>query len=276
MIGAKSSMIIAATVAIFTINSCGGQAPHPVTMLQPNDQTKTRQECDAEIKTAKATPIFKEQLLKKALRVYAGEHVLERVLQQGEAAFSHEIKTAKLTMMFIEVAAIHGQSKKPLTAQQVTNVMSSSLAAVIECVNRHKGVVDSFIGDTVFAYWGLNGEAGQEIKASRCALDCIASLAELSQKNELAGLPTIRTRIGIDTGNVVVGNIGSDQRMKFAVLGDHVNTASSLTGMVGSYPDTKVLITQFTREGLDDSFAPQFVGKINIKGRDGAVSLFTF
>jgi adenylate cyclase len=220
--------------------------------------------------------MFKEYLLKKALRLYAGEHILERVLQQGETAFSREIKTAKLTMMFIEVAAIHTRSEKPLTAQQVTDVMSSSLASVIECVYRHKGVVDSFIGDMVFAYWGLNGEASHEIKASRCALDCIAAIAALSKKNEMAGLPTIRPRIGINTGNVVVGNVGSDQRMKFAVLGDHVNTASSLTGMCGSYPDTNVLITQFAREGLDDSFAPRFVSSINIKGRDGAVSLFTF
>jgi len=213
-------------------------------------------------------------ILMKALRVYAGEHVLERVMQQGEKAFSREGKSAILTLMFIEIDTLHTQSNKSFSEQQLAAI-NSSLSTVAECIYNHKGVIDSFNGVTVFAYWGLNGEVGHEKQASRCALDCVASIAKLSQKNEKAGLPTIRIRVGIDTGNLFVGNIGSDQRMKFAVLGDHVNTAYGLTGMCRSYPDTQVLISQSTRNRLDDSFSPLLVGNVRIKGREEPLSLFS-
>lgn len=214
-------------------------------------------------------------ILKKALRVYAGEHVVDRVMQQGEKAFSRGLKSAMLTLMFVEVAPVQVQTDKPLMTQQMMDTINSSLNTVAECIDRHKGIVDNFNGDVVFAYWGLDGKVGHEIQASRCALDCVESLVRLSKKNEKAGLPTLRVRIGINTGTVAVGNVGSDHRMKFAVLGDHVNTAYGLAGMCGSFPDTQVLISESTRKNLGDSFSSQLVGNVRVKGRDEPLSLFS-
>lgn len=220
--------------------------------------------------------MFKESLLKKALSIYARKHILERVLQYGEGMFSREGKSNRLTLMFIEIASFDSQSAQSFAAQRVADVVNSSLATIFKCISDHNGVVDNFTGSMVFAYWGLNEGPGHEIKAARCAHDCVVAVAERSKKNQEAGLPVIKVRIGVNTGDVFVGNIGSDQRMKRTVLGDHVNLASSLTGMCVSYPDTQILITEFTAENLDNSFSLKKLGNVKVKGREDAVGLYTF
>jgi adenylate cyclase len=210
--------------------------------------------------------MFNEKLLKNALRLYAGDHVLKRVLELGEDALRLNGVQQELTLMFIQTIPNY----LPKQEESISDINNSILHLITRSVLDKGGVVDSFIGTDVFAFWGIDGNPGHEERAARCALDIVARI----NKPSANGFPSIKTRIGINTGTVLIGNTGSENRMKFTVLGDAVNLASGLTSLCASYPGVHVLMTEFTQSRLGESFRQKNVGRINVKGGDKEVALF--
>jgi len=210
--------------------------------------------------------MLNEKLLKKALKLYAGDHVLKRVLELGEDALRLNGVPQELTLMFIQTTPNH----PPEQEKSISDINNSILSLITRSVLDNGGVVDSFIGTDVFAFWGIDGKLGHEEQAARCALDIVARVNTPSAHS----LPSIKTRIGINTGTVLIGNTGSESRMRFTVLGDAVTLASGLTSLCASYPGVNILMTEFTQARLVESFGQKNVGRINVKGRDKEVALF--
>ena len=123
----------------------------------------------------------------------------------------------------------------------------------------HGGTVDKYIGDAIMAFWGapieMNNHAEQ---ACLAALECQQRLSKLALKWEQKKKPVFKVRIGINTGEVVVGNIGSIQRLSYTVMGDAVNLASRLENLNKEY-GTNVIIGHATLKELSNNFAYRFL-----------------
>jgi adenylate cyclase len=137
-----------------------------------------------------------------------------------------------------------------------------------------QGTVDKYIGDSVMAFWGAP-EPVEDHAVAACltAIRIQNRLRELSEKWQGAGKPILTTRIGIHTGEVIVGNIGNETRMNYTVVGDAVNLASRLEGMNKQF-GTKILISEDTYQEAGLTIHARCLGIVNVKGRSGAVNVY--
>ncbi len=128
----------------------------------------------------------------------------------------------------------------------VMNVLNEYLARMTDVVIKHGGTVNEFIGDAVFAVFGAPlAHADHAERAAACALSMQAAMADINRQHAASGLPRFEMGIGVNTGEAVVGNIGSEQRAKYAVVGSAVNVAARVEGAtVGG----QVFITTATYE----------------------------
>ncbi len=135
-------------------------------------------------------------------------------------------KTA--TVFFADIAGFTSISEK-LSPEDTAMMLHRVLNSLTSVVIKYGGVVDKYIGDCIMAFWGVPLKTdSDEINACRAALECIHSIEELNKEFLKEGMPPVKIRIGIHTGDVIAGNIGSDRLFNYTVIGDTVNIASRL------------------------------------------------
>ncbi|WP_421577148.1 CHASE2 domain-containing protein [Shinella sp. M31] len=165
--------------------------------------------------------------------------------------------------------------------EQLTTLINRLLTPLSDIVLKHGGTIDKYIGDCLMAFWNAPLDDGEHARHAVAAaldmLDAMATLnAELRAEAESAGTPYHRLRIGIgiNTGDCVVGNMGSSQRFDYSVLGDAVNLASRLEGASKTY-GVPLLLGERTAELADEHFAVLELDRITVKGRTAAAPVFT-
>ena len=154
----------------------------------------------------------------------------------------------------------------------VMNVLNEYLARMTDVVIKHGGTVNEFIGDAVFAVFGAPlAHADHAERAAACALSMQAAMADINRQHAASGLPRFEMGIGVNTGEAVVGNIGSEQRAKYAVVGSAVNVAARVEGAtVGG----QVFITTATYEQIRDVAEVAEPVAIQMKGLTEALLLY--
>jgi adenylate cyclase len=136
------------------------------------------------------------------------------------------------------------------------------------------GTVDKFIGDAIMAFWGAPAPtADHAARACEAALRSQRKLAEMRASPDVPGLANIRARIGIATGDVLVGNVGSHDRFNYTVMGDTVNLASRLESLNKLY-GTEILISDPTGEALRELIVARPVGVVQVKGKRQCVEVW--
>ncbi|HEY9610687.1 adenylate/guanylate cyclase domain-containing protein [Allocoleopsis sp.] len=205
-------------------------------------------------------------------------HNRQRLLKDGQ------LKGQKLTatVLFTDLKGFTTitEETEPETLmvwlQEYMNVMA-------QCVLGHAGVVDKFIGDAVMAVFGIpiprtlpEEIAKDAITAVTCALDMGAKLRSLNQQWQQKGLPTVAMRVGIATGTVVTGSVGSRQRLNYTTIGDSVNIAARLESYDKSLDDgiCRILISEETYHHIQGKFSTQFIGSVQLKGRMQSVKIY--
>jgi len=139
---------------------------------------------------------------------------------------------------------------------------------------RNLGTLDKYIGDAIMAFWGSPfPQQDHASRACRCALEMMAGLAELNRRWAEQGRRQIAIGIGLNTGPVNVGNMGSDKRLAWTVMGDNVNLASRLEGMTKEYRN-RVIISEFTHAHVADQFVTREVDRIRVKGKKKPVVIY--
>jgi adenylate cyclase len=171
-----------------------------------------------------------------------------------------------------------------LAPKELTELLNAYFEAAVAIIHRNGGSVDKFIGDAVMAVFGvpIPRMSKEEIfedarRAVRSAIEFSEAIEVLNQGFVVAGLPKIAVRIGIHTGPVVAGSIGSTQRMEYTVIGDSVNVAARLEGLdKAGRGDAacRILISETTRHCLDDSFNVQRLGEFKLHGKQEAVEVY--
>lgn len=212
-----------------------------------------------------------KEMIKRTFGKYIDPRVLERVLlRPGEEVDA--ITRREMTVSFADIVGFSGLSER-LTPAAMVAVLNRHFELQAQMVHTHQGIVDKFIGDAVMTFWGPPFVKPEEhaLLACRAALAQIAVIDTLRQElPEITGLrkdtPHIDLRAGVCTGDVVVGNIGSDTARSYTVIGDTVNIASRLESANRVY-GTRILISDSTQQAIGNAFATREIDLITVKGR---------
>ncbi|MDB5095819.1 MAG: adenylate/guanylate cyclase with Chase sensor [Cyanobacteria bacterium RYN_339] len=181
----------------------------------------------------------------------------------------------EVTVLFSDIRSFTTISEER-TPEQVVEFLNAYLTAMAEVIHRHHGSIDKYIGDAILALWGnvkpLPPEAAAR-HAVRTALAMKARVNELQPRWQAQGFPHIDIGIGVNTGEAVVGNIGSPERLEFGVIGDSVNVASRLEGLTKEYGGA-IIVSARTRDLLGEGFECRFLANVKVKGRAQSVDIF--
>lgn len=159
-----------------------------------------------------------------------------------------------------------------LAAEQVVDMINIYLESMTGVIQKHLGTIDEFIGDAILAIFGAPIQRHDDaLRAVRCAIEMQLAMAEVNKRYEQLGYPAVAMGIGINTGLVVVGNIGSHKRSKYAVVGRHVNIASRIESYTSG---GQILVSECTRNECEDLLKVDGEMKVRPKGIKEEITIF--
>lgn len=219
---------------------------------------------------------FQERKSKQAIRhifqYYLDPVVVRRLLDTpAQLRLGGEARVG--TVFFSDIAGFTSIAER-LTPEQLVEMMNLYLGAMTDIIIEHGGFLDKYIGDAIMAVFGAPAALPAHAQtACRCALASRARLVQLSNELEQRGLPGLQCRVGINTGPMVVGNMGSIKRMNYTAMGDAVNLASRLEGVNKEF-GTGIMIGPDTRAALDESLVCREIDFIRVKGKLEPVRIY--
>lgn len=209
----------------------------------------------------------------KALGMYTHETLAKNLLDNPE------LLTAKSTrregsIFFSDIKGFTGISER-LGADELTEQLNEYFAALGEKLREQRGYLDKFIGDSIMAFWGPPFVETDDyaVRACRTAMESLNVARALREEWQRRGRPLFFQRIGISTGEVVIGNVGTETKKNFTVIGDSVNVASRLEGANKVY-GTEILVDERTYDLARESIAFREVDQLRVVGREQPVRIF--
>jgi len=198
---------------------------------------------------------------------YATEKVVNELIKNPNLAKLGG-ERREMTILFSDVVGFTTFSEKH-TPEEVVAILNEYLGAMTDVIFRWEGTLDKFVGDAIVAFWGapMRQENHAEL-ALRCALDMVKRLEGLQQKWQAEGKPVLDSGFGINTGEVLVGNIGAEgKKMEYTVIGDHVNLCSRVESLTRQFK-THILITEYTLNKIRNLVNIHFIGHLSIEGKE--------
>ncbi len=214
----------------------------------------------------------KRQIRDMFSKYVAPEYVAQ--LAEDPSRLHLEGRRAELSILFSDIRGFTtiSESMSPTEVIGFLNVYLSQMAQIVKDAG---GTLDKFIGDAVMAFWGEPVPlADHADRACDCALAMKDATEKLAAQFAAEGKPPIRIGIGINTADVVVGNIGSlEHKLDYTVIGDGVNLASRLEGLNKDH-GTTIIISEFTHARLNGRFAARALGEVKVKGKTKPVGIY--
>jgi len=219
---------------------------------------------------------FFEERQKRKVRAaftqYVSPGVIAQILQRPELLrLGGEEK--ELTAMFCDIRGFTTLSEGlPPTA--LVELLNEFLSAMTDVIFETWGTLDKYIGDAIMAFWGAPyPQTDHAVRACRAALEMLAALNNLQAKWEAQTRPRVDIGVGINTGLMVVGNMGSAKRFNFTIMGDNVNLASRLEGINKQFA-TRLIISEATYLAVHEHFVARELDLIRVKGKMKPVKIF--
>ncbi|MGM4905332.1 adenylate/guanylate cyclase domain-containing protein [Tardiphaga sp. 866_E4_N2_1] len=216
--------------------------------------------------------VFTMRTLVQTFSNFVPKRLVQQLVETGTAMqLGGERREA--TILFTDVENFTGMTEN----EDPTRVMlytSRYFAAISDVIATHQGTVDKYIGDAVMGLWNAPIEHTNHV-AQACAavLDCVEANRKLNEEFEREGWPVYKTRFGLHVGDVMIGNIGSPDRMNYTALGATVNLASRLETLNKDY-GTSVLVSEAVKERVDSLFLFRSVARIKPKGFAAEVQIY--
>ena len=202
---------------------------------------------------------------------YLGEDVMDVALEHPDRLNRGEKR--EMTVLFSDIRGFTSLSEH-MSPEKLADFINQYLSPMTQIVFDEKGTLDKYIGDAVMAFWNAPlDQADHALRACRAAVHMLERLAELKAQWRAAGLPELEIGIGINTGQMVVGNMGSDVRVDYTVLGDSVNLGSRLEGTNKEY-ETRIIISEWTRAAVKEGIVTRRLGAVRVKGKRVPVGIF--
>lgn len=214
----------------------------------------------------------KKRELKSTFSKYVSPAVVDELLKDTEN-LKLGGRREHMTAFFSDVRGFTTISEK-LTPEELSRVLNLYLTPMTEIVFKNSGTLDKYMGDALMAFFGAPIKSSEHAKhACRCALESIAKLKELQKTFTEQNLPLIDIGIGINTGPMSVGNMGSTIVQNYTIMGDAVNLASRLEGINKEY-GTRIIISEFTYKEAKDQFVAREVDRVRVKGKLEPVRIY--
>ncbi len=218
---------------------------------------------------------FIESRTKRLISGLFGQYVpneLVNEMAKHPESISMESESREMTILFSDVRGFAAISKG-LESQELSLLMNEFLTPLSRVIYKHRGIIDKYIGDCIMAFWGAPlPDKAHARNAILAGIEMLVTLQALQPRFKEHGWPEIHIGVGINTGNVSVGNMGSEVRVAYTVMGDEVNLASRLEGLTKQYgvglivgENTRKLVTDFVYRELDH---------VRVKGKDRPVAIY--
>jgi adenylate cyclase len=216
--------------------------------------------------------IEQERKIRSKMERYHSPGVVDEIVKGVISADEQEIRTAEVSILFADISGFTTVSETKLP-EEVAEFLSNFFSCAVESIFAYGGTLDKFIGDAVMAFFGA--PIPQDDHADRAVLSGIMMqrlVAAWNAERAAAGLPEVRIRIGINSGPAVVGNVGTEKRVDYTVLGSSVNIASRLESGVAK--PGQLVISSNTMERLVGSFDTEPLGEFALKGLQQKMPVF--
>lgn len=218
---------------------------------------------------------FVESRTKRQITGLFGQYVpgelVEEMAKHPESV-SMEGESREMTILFSDVRGFTTISEG-LEPKELTLLMHDFLTPLSRVIYKHRGTIDKYMGDCIMAFWGAPlSDPDHARNAMLAAIEMQQTLQDLQPYFRGRGWPEIRAGIGINTGRVSVGNMGSEVRVAYTVMGDEVNLASRLEGITKQY-EVDLLVGENTRNAVTD-FVYRELDHVRVKGKDKPVAIY--
>jgi len=215
--------------------------------------------------------ISREKRVKATMARYMTHEVVEQLLADGGEMLGGTAQ--EVTILFSDVRRFTTISEA-FGARETVSMLNEYFTAMVDVVFNHDGILDKYIGDAIMALFGtpFPGEADAD-NAVTVAVEMMRSLAALNARRVSEGKPRIDIGVGVSTGEVVAGNIGSPKRMDYTVIGDPVNLAARLESATKQY-GCPILVSDFTVERLEQPHRLREVDRLRVKGKLRPVTVY--
>ena len=218
------------------------------------------------------TAIFEDlqrQRIKSVFGRYVSRRVVDQMLQSGQDFFEGQRRT--MSVLFSDLRGFTSTSER-LDTDTVVRMLNEHLSAMTEVVLEHNGTLDKFIGDCVMAFWNAPVDQPYHAWQAVCtAVQMRAAHEKLLGEWKRRGLEPIHIGIGINTGEMFVGNIGDERKSSYTVIGDHVNLASRLEGVAAG---GQILITERTLAPIRDRVRVEELEPVRVKGKSMVIPVY--
>jgi adenylate cyclase len=211
--------------------------------------------------------------IRKMFSSYVSKRIVDELIKDpSKAKLGGDRK--EITVLFSDIRGFTSFSEKH-QPEEVVKLLNEYLGAMTEIVFEHEGTLDKFVGDAIMALWGAPvGQPNHAERAVKCALAMIDRLKQLQAKWAAEGKYVIDIGIGINTGDMVVGNMGAEgKKMDYTVIGDNVNLGARLEGLTRQY-NNHIIISEFTYEKVRDIAVVNELGAVTVKGKQKPVVIY--
>jgi adenylate cyclase len=202
---------------------------------------------------------------------YVPPELVEEMVKDA-ANYSMQAANKELTVMFCDMRGFTKMSERmePTKLQELLNSVFNRLTDII---GANRGTIDKYMGDCVMAFWGAPVDLPNHAHlAVKTAMEMANAVRKINEEHRAQGIPEIGVGIGLNTGMMCVGDMGSDNRRAYTVIGDSVNLGSRLEGLSKVY-GVDIVVSESTRK-LATEFAWQELDRVRVKGKEQAVGIF--
>jgi adenylate cyclase len=218
------------------------------------------------------TEEVEKRKIRDAFGLYLSPHFARLVSEHPEMLALGGDKR-ELTVLFSDIRGFTTISEG-LDPEALVDLLNEYLGAMTDEIFAHDGTLDKYIGDAIMALWGAPiPQADHAVRACNAALGMITRLQALDQSWRMRGLPELDIGVGINTGPMVVGNMGSARRLSYTVMGDNVNLGSRLEGLTKLY-GSRIIASESTVRAAADAFCVRELDLVRVKGKRLPVRIF--
>ncbi len=229
-----------------------------------------RKRIEAELQRVAGEVELRNRFIRETFGRYLTDEVVDTLLD-SPSGLTMGGEKRKVTMIMADLRGFTSLSER-LAPKWVVAILNRYLATMVTIIKRYNGTIDEFIGDAVFVLFGAPlWREDDAQRAVACALEMQLAMAAVNEQNRKEGLPDLEMGVGIHTGQVVMGNIGSAERLKYGVVGSHVN----LTSRIQSYTTGgQILVSEATRREVGHMLRTGKQMEVRAKGIEQPVLLF--
>lgn len=210
--------------------------------------------------------------VKQIFSRYVSRDIYRKLLEDPTATTLGGQKRT-MTVLFSDLRGFTSMSENR-PPEEIVSLLNEYFSDMVEIVFRNQGTIDKFVGDMIMALFGAPLEDPEHARhAVTCAVEMHQRLEELNAEWKEKGLPELAHGIGINSGEMIAGNVGARAIQSYTVIGDNVNLGARLESLCTKY-EAGIIISEFTRAHLDSSFQLKELGQVVVKGRTQPVEIF--